>query len=83
MSDSQEYRDRAQACIHIAESAVNPEDRKTFSELATIWFRLANEIDATQALIEHWGGARARTPRTDRREPHDVGRSTDEEVVAA
>ena len=55
MTDSQEYRNRAEACTRMAESSANPIDRKTFSQLAAIWLRLANELDTTRALIEHWG----------------------------
>jgi hypothetical protein len=55
MNDSQECRARAQECRRIAESSPNPHDRQTFSEFAAIWLRLANEVDATQALIQHWG----------------------------
>jgi len=84
MSDSQEYRDRAQACIRMAESSANPQDRKTFSELAAIWLRLANEMDTTQALVEHWGSQEEQQDRrADRCQLHDVGRSTDIESVAA
>jgi hypothetical protein len=83
MIDSQEYRDRAQACIRMAESSANPQDRKTFSELAAIWLRLANEMDTTQALVEHWGDQEPQDQRADRCHLHDVGRSTDIESVAA
>lgn len=55
MTDSQEYRNRAEACRRMVESSPNPLDRKTFSQLAAIWLRLANELDTTRALIEHWG----------------------------
>jgi hypothetical protein len=55
MSDSQECRNRAQECIRIAERSPNRLDRQTFSEFAATWLRLANEIDTSQALIEHWG----------------------------
>ena len=55
MTDSQEYRNQAELCIRMAESAANPQDRKTFSQLGAIWLRLANELDTNRALIEHWG----------------------------
>ena len=55
MTDSQEYRNQAEACIRLAESSANPQDRRTFSHLAAIWLRLANELDTNRALIEHWG----------------------------
>jgi len=55
MTDSQEYRNQAEACIRMAQSAANPQDRRTFSQLAAIWLRLANELDTNRALLEHWG----------------------------
>ena len=55
MSDSQEYRNRAEECLRIAERSPNPLDRQIFSEFAAVWVRLANEIDINLALIEHWG----------------------------
>ena len=64
MTDSQEYRNRAEACTRMAESSANPLDGKTFSQLAAIWLRLANELDTTRALIEHWGVIDRPTPRS-------------------
>ena len=83
MTDSQEYRNRAEACTRMAESSANPVDRKTFSQLAAIWLRLANELDTNLALIEHWGEQdRPKHARTNRRQLHHDGRSTDLEAVA-
>ena len=70
MSDSQECRNRAKECFRIAESSPNPLDRQTFSELASAWLRLANEIDTNQALIEHWGALDRPTDTLTVRETH-------------
>ena len=70
MSDSQECRNRAKECFRIAERSPNPLDRQTFSEFATIWLRLANEIDTHQALIEHWGALDRPTDTLTVRETH-------------
>jgi hypothetical protein len=45
------YRDRANACQHLADTATSPEVRETMLYLTVRWRALADEVEAQQRLF--------------------------------
>jgi hypothetical protein len=55
--DPKECRLHALECTRIAQSATRRDARDTFTELAQRWLRLADDLEASQKLLEEWGEA--------------------------
>ena len=50
--DPRECRQRAMRCLQLAADASNESVKEKFVSLAATWQSLANQLEATQALIE-------------------------------
>ena len=54
--DPNECRTRALECTNLAEAALNKNARETFPYFASAWFKLASQIENSEALVSKWGG---------------------------
>jgi len=54
--DPNECRAHAQECTNLAETALNKNARETFLYFASAWFKLASQIENSEALVSKWGG---------------------------
>jgi hypothetical protein len=55
-SDPKECRSRAQECTNLAEAALNKNSREGFLYFASVWLKLASQIESSEALVSKWGG---------------------------
>jgi hypothetical protein len=51
-----ECRTHALECTNLAETALNKNARETFLYFASAWFKLASQIENSEALVSKWGG---------------------------
>ena len=49
--DPKECREHARTCQQLAATVPTNESREAFASLAQTWLRLANELEATKALL--------------------------------
>jgi hypothetical protein len=49
--DPKECRQHARNCARLAQTASLPEAKEKFADLANIWLRLADGLEATEALF--------------------------------
>jgi hypothetical protein len=54
--DPNECRTHALECTNLAETALNKKTQETFLYFATAWFKLASQIENSEALVNKWGG---------------------------
>jgi len=53
--DPEECRAHALHCAELAASAKTPQLRKTLTDLSRSWAHLAAQLEATEALLQHYG----------------------------
>jgi len=53
--DPEECRAHARRCAELAASAKTPQLRKTLTDLSRSWAHLAAQLEATEALLHHYG----------------------------
>jgi hypothetical protein len=58
MSDANEYRERAQRCVHSARTAPTKQQKIILLNMARAWIRLAKHVERYQALLG-WQGLAA------------------------
>ena len=58
MSDANEYRERAQQCVHLAGTAPTKQQKSILLNMARAWIRLAKQVERYQALLG-WQGLAA------------------------
>lgn len=54
--DPNECRTHALECTNLAETALNKNARERFLYFASAWFKLASQIESSEALVSKWGG---------------------------
>jgi hypothetical protein len=54
--DPNECRAHALECTNLAETALNKNARELFLYFASAWFKLASQIESSEALVSKWGG---------------------------
>ena len=54
--DPNECRTHVLECTNLAEAALNKNARETFLYFASAWFKLASQIENSEALVSKWGG---------------------------
>jgi hypothetical protein len=54
--DPNECRTHAQECTSLTETALNKNAQETFLYFASAWFKLASQIESSEALVSKWGG---------------------------
>jgi hypothetical protein len=55
-SDPSECRSHALECTNLAETALNKNARERFLYFASVWLKLASQIERSEALVSKWGG---------------------------
>ncbi len=58
MSDANEYRERAQQCVHLAGTAPTKQQKTILLNMARAWIRLAKHVEQYHALLG-WQGLAA------------------------
>ena len=54
--DPHECRTHGLECTSLAETALNKNAREMFLYFASAWFKLASQIENSEALVSKWGG---------------------------
>jgi hypothetical protein len=62
MSDANEYRERAQRCVHSARTAPTKQQKIILLNMARAWIRLAKHIERYHALLGWQGLAASNRP---------------------
>jgi len=54
--DPKECHSHALECTNLAETALNKNARDRFLYFASVWRKLASQIERSEALVSKWGG---------------------------
>jgi hypothetical protein len=63
MSDRVEFQRRAMACVQLAHTLANPEQKTALLDIADLWRKLAERADERQAVKERALSEAARAAR--------------------
>jgi len=58
-------RQRALHCGRMAQTANDPQARKTWSDLAKTWLRFASDFEASECLLDEWGRPKPKKHRSE------------------